>query len=123
MQTLHQIATQLEAYRLQNLILIMFRWSPLVAQMVQHLPEMRKTWVQSLGQENFSLSISFKFLLVYSCFTMLCEFLPYSKVNQLNLFIYLLFFVFPSHLGHHGALSRVPCAIYSRFSFSYLFYT
>ena len=24
-------------------------------------------------------------------------------------------FLFPSHLGHHRALSRVPCLLYSRF--------
>ena len=36
-------------------------------------------------------------------------FLLYSKVNQQRLYVYLLFLVFPSHLGHHRALSRVPC--------------
>ena len=46
---------------------------------------------------------------------MLCSFLLYSKVNQLYVYIYSLFFVFPSHLGHHRALSRVPCAL-KRFS-------
>ena len=51
------------------------------------------------------------FLLEYSCFTMLCQFLLYNKVNQLYVYIYPLFFGFPSHLGHHRALSRVPCAI------------
>ena len=39
------------------------------------------------------------------------SFLLYSKVNQLYIYIYPLFFGFPSHLGHHRALSRVPCAI------------
>ena len=42
---------------------------------------------------------------------MLCSFLLYSKVNQLYVYIYPLFFGFPSHLGHHRSLSRVPCAI------------
>ena len=42
---------------------------------------------------------------------MLCYFLLYSKVNQLYIYIYSLFFSFPSHLGHHRALSSVPCAI------------
>ena len=41
---------------------------------------------------------------------MLCQFLLYSKVNWLHVYIYALFFGFPSHLGHHRALSRVPCA-------------
>ena len=27
-------------------------WASLVAQMVKHLPAMRETWVQSLGQED-----------------------------------------------------------------------
>ena len=70
------------------------------------------------------LLFSFKkiFLLEYSCFTMLCQFLLYSKVNQLYVYVYPLFFGFPSHLGHHRALSRVPCAI-QQVLISYLFYT
>ena len=47
------------------------------------------------------------FVLEYSCFTMSCLFLLYSKVNQLCICIYSLFGGFPSHLGHHRALSRV----------------
>ena len=43
-----------------------------------------------------------------SCFTMLCESLLYGKANQLYVHTYPLFFGFPSHLGHHRALSRVP---------------
>ena len=42
---------------------------------------------------------------------MLCQFLLYSKVNQLYIYTYPLFFGFPSHLGHHRTLRRVPCAI------------
>ena len=64
----------------------------------------------------------FFFLLEYSCFTILCQFLLYSKVNQLYIYIYSLFFGFPSYLGHHRALSRVPCAI-KLVLISYLFYT
>ena len=64
----------------------------------------------------------FKFLLEYTCLTMLCQFLLYSKMNQLYIYIYPLFFGFPSHLGHHSALSRVPCAI-QYVLISYLFYT
>jgi len=41
--------------------------------------------------------------------------LLYSKVNQLCIYIYPLFFGFPSHLGHQRALSGVP-VLYSRFS-------
>ena len=36
-------------------------------------------------------------------FTMLCQFLLYSKVNQLYVYIYPLFYAFPSHSGHHRA--------------------
>ena len=50
-------------------------------------------------------------LLKYSCFTMLCYFLLYSKVNLPDVHIYPLFFGFPSHLGHRRAQNRVPCAI------------
>ena len=57
-----------------------------------------------------------KILLEYSWFTMLCQFQLYSKVNQLYVYIYPLFFRFFSHIGHYRVLSRVPCAIllYSR---------
>ena len=49
-------------------------------------------------------SCSFHFL-AYSCFTMLCYFLLY-KVNQSPIYMCPLIFGFPSHLGHHRALSR-----------------
>ena len=42
---------------------------------------------------------------------MFCLFLLYSKVNQLCISMYLLFFVFPSHSCLQGALSGVPCAV------------
>ena len=51
----------------------------------------------------------------YSCFTMVCYFLLYSKVDQLYIYIYLLFLDFPSHLDHHRASSRF-LVWYSRFS-------
>ena len=53
---------------------------------------------------------------------MFCQFLLYSKVNQLYVYIYPLFFGFSSHLGHHSALSRDPCAI-QYVLISYLFDT
>ena len=62
------------------------------------------------------------FFIDYSCFTMLCQFLLYSKVNQPHVYIYPLFLGFHSHLGHHRALNRVPCAIQSVL-ISCLFYT
>ena len=43
-----------------------------------------------------------------------CHFLLqllYSKVNQLYIYIYPLFFVFPSHFSHNKVLSRVPWVI------------
>ena len=52
---------------------------------------------------------------------MLCQFLLYSKVNQLYRYISPLSFGFPS-LGHHRALSRVPC-VKQWVLISYLFYT
>ena len=39
------------------------------------------------------------------------EFLLYSKVNQLHIFIQPLFLRFFSHTGHYRVLSRGPCAI------------
>ena len=47
------------------------------------------------------------FLEYWSCFTMLYQFLLYSKVNQLYIYIYPLFFGFPFHLGHYRTLSSV----------------
>jgi len=54
---------------------------------------------------------------------MLLSFLLYSKVNQYTyidihmsyVYIYTLVFRFLSHLGHHRALRRVPCAIDQQF--------
>ena len=43
---------------------------------------------------------------------MLCSFQVYSKVNQLHIYIYSVFFRFFSHVGHYRVLSRAPCAIY-----------
>ena len=69
-----------------------------------------------------------KFLLEYSCFTplQLCRgvvlFLLYRKVNLPYVYIYPLFFWISSHLGHHIALSWVPCAT-QQVLISYLFYT
>ena len=51
------------------------------------------------------------FVLKYSRFTVLCLFLLYGEVTQVYVYINPLFYGFPSHLGHHRALSRVPCAI------------
>ena len=63
----------------------------------------------------------FKFLLEYNCFTIVL-FLLYIKVNLPYVYIYPLFFGISSHLGHHIALSRVPCVI-QQVLISYLFYT
>ena len=52
---------------------------------------------------------------------MCCQFLLYSKVNDLYIRISTLF-LFPFHLGHHRALSRVLCAI-QQVIISYLFHT
>ena len=84
--------------------------------------------VSTLQKEcNGGHNLSLFFLLAYNCFTMLCQFLynqllcsQYRKVNQLHVYIHPLFFGF--FLGHHRALSRVPCAIY-QVLICYLFYT
>ena len=91
----------------------------------RHQNKHSQTDASSLGY--WGLSLPFFFFLisigVYSCFTVLCQFLLYSKVNQLYVYTYPLFFGFPSHLGHHRALlSGVPCAI-QQVLISYLFYT
>ena len=71
---------------------------------------------QSISSNSFSLKLE------QSCFTTLCWFLLYSKVNQPHVYIYPLFLGFLSHLGQHRAMSRVPCAVQSVL-ISYLFYT
>ena len=42
---------------------------------------------------------------------MSCYFLLYGRVSEPYVYIYLLFFGFPSHVGYHRAPSRVPCAV------------
>ena len=49
--------------------------------------------------------------LEYRCFTMLCQFLLHSNVNQPHIYIFPFFLGFLSHLGHCRALSRTPCSI------------
>ena len=69
------------------------------------------------------------FLLEHSCFIILCQFLLYSNVNQLQVcvcvcvYIYISPFLgFPSHLTHYRSLSTLPCAI-QQVLISYQFYT
>ena len=40
-----------------------------------------------------------------------CQFLLYSKVNQLHVFIQPLFLGFPFHLGHYRTLSSLYCTV------------
>ena len=56
----------------------------------------------------------FILLLEDSCFTLVCQFLLYSKVNQPYVYIYPFFFGFPSLLGHHRAQAEFP-VLYNRF--------
>ena len=69
-------------------------------------------------------------LLEYNCFTMICQFLLYNKVNQLYAYVYphipsLLSLPptlpYPTPLGGHKAPSRSPCAM-RLLPTSYLFY-
>ena len=55
---------------------------------------------------------------IYFCF------IDYAKAFDCvdHIYIYPLFFGFPSHLGHTRALDRVPCTIWL-ILISYLFYT
>ena len=70
-------------------------------------------------------------LLEYDCFTMVCQFLLYNKVNQLYIYIcpHISSFLhlppshppYPTPLGGHKALSWSPCAM-RLLPTSYLFY-
>ena len=57
--------------------------------------------------EELTFSFVKNFLSEYSCFIMFCQFLVYSRVDQLYVYIYPFFFGFPSYLGHHRALSSL----------------
>ena len=59
-----------------------------------------------------------KIFLEYSCLQCCASFCCIAK----GISIYPLFFGFPSPLGHHRALSSVPCALQQVLT-SYLFYT
>jgi len=61
-------------------------------------------------------------VIVFYWGTVALQLLLQGEVNQLYVYIYHLFFGFPSHLDHHRALSRVPCAI-QEVLIGYLFYT
>ena len=53
---------------------------------------------------------------------MLCQFLLYNKESARHTHVQPLLFGFPSHLGHHRALSRISSAV-QQVPSSYLFYT
>ena len=76
-----------------------------------------------LEEDNFWIYFIFYslFLLEYSHFTALCQFLLYSKGNHQYIHIHFLPFGFPSYLGHQRALNRIPWAVEEVLS-SYLFY-
>ena len=79
----------------------------------------------------FLFFVFFTSLLEYNCFTMVCQFLLYNKVNQLYIYICphisSLLHLPPSHppyptpLSGHKAPSRSPCAM-RLLPASYLFY-
>ena len=62
-----------------------------------------------------------KFLLAYSCFTMLCQFLLYNKVNQLFVCISPLFWVSFPFRSPQGIEESFLCQTIG--SYCYLFYT
>ena len=64
----------------------------------------------------------FKAFFYWNIVALQCCILLCRKVNQPHLHMQPLFLGFPSHLGHHRALSRVPCAL-QYVLISYLFYT
>ena len=67
-------------------------------------------------QSSFILKKSYWSMVALQC----CIALLHSKVNQLH--IHPLYSRFPSHLGHHRALSGAPCPVQQALV-SYLFYT
>ena len=51
-------------------------------------------WTTRETQMLFLFSVMFYFLLAYICFTILCEFLLYNKVNQLYIYIYIYIYIY-----------------------------
>ena len=76
-------------------------------------------WLNNNKKVCSEMNIFFSFfLLEYNCFTMLCQFLLYTEVNQLYIYMYSfpvgppsLLPPHPTPLGHHRAPSRALCAI------------
>ena len=60
------------------------------------------------------------FLLEYSRFAMLCQFLLYSKGNQLYIYVYPVFFQFPFHFNLHRALSPLCSTVVYLLFISYI---
>ena len=87
-------------------------------------------WIQPLTHVSiWYMNIILFYKLEYNCFTVLCEFLLYSEVNQPYVYIYPLplgppfhSHPHPTHLGHHRAPSWAPCAV-QQVPTSYQFYT
>ena len=74
----------------------------------------KEKWVRQLERRISSNRNIFKLknLLDYGCFTVLCSFLLFSKVNQLYVYAYPLFFGFPFHLGYHRVeLPELYCSL------------
>ena len=69
------------------------------------------SFVSSLECLVHSISRNIFYLFFIGVLLLYDVFLPYSKVDQSHVYIHPLFFGFPSHLGHHRTLSRVPCVI------------
>ena len=65
----------------------------------------------ALDIQFFWVLFVFFFKLENICFTMLRYFLLCNQVNQLYVYVYPFFLGFPFHLGHHRALSSIPCAL------------
>ena len=72
-------------------------------------------WNKVTGSTTLFLFLFFYFygfyFFHYTWFTVVCQFLPYSKVTQSYVHIYILFLTLSSIIFHHKRLDIVPCAI------------
>ena len=68
-------------------------------------------WNSACNQYIFPCLPCILLLFFSELFIRLHQFLQYSKVNQLYLHIYLLFFRFFSRIGHYRVLRSTPCGI------------
>ena len=74
-------------------------------------PDISFLFSSFFNHQSIAFFFNFCFISEYSWFTMSCQFQVYSTVFQLHIYMYLVYFMFFSHLSYSRMLNRVPCAM------------